>query len=303
MSNYIKIPMEDGTALTDPALGASSISGGGTITGFDARNGVTVFTQSGEGSGATVDVTMGGRALDGASTTLLDGANYSMDVADSAATEAGLLSPSGASFTITADGAGNLTIDSIDAVGAGYEVGDTLTINVPDSVGGINQSGGPGVITLTPPLSDADLATATLGDLTFTVNNAGSGYANGDVLFLDIQASGPADEISWDAAIEIDVDGLSGYDDGPYIILPVGNVLCVNPNPMAASEAVVLYADAQVGRALNQATITFSGITTADERLEITKSLNEAILKANRAENSQPTLVLPNGVQGLQVSY
>ena len=307
MSNYIKIPMEDGTALTTGALAASSISGGGTITGFDARNGVTVFTQSGEGSGATVDVTMGDRALDPASSVLTDPTSYGTAGQVGFATTAGTATLSavigGGTFDIevNTDGAdGTILSVAVNAAG-GYKVGDVITIDVP-SGSPINASGGDQLITVVA-LSDSDLVAAAISDLVFTVVDAGSGYANGDVLFLDIQASGPADEISWDAAIEIDVAGLSGYDDGPYIILPVGNVLCVNPNPMAASTAVVIYADAQVGGALNQASIEFSGITTADERLEITKSLNEVILKANRAENSQPTLVLPNGVQGLQVTY
>ncbi len=301
MSNYIKIPMEDGTTLTTGALAASTITGGGTITGYTARNGITVYTSTGEGSGATVDVTMGDRKLDNTSAVLMDGANYTDDFVDTAATEAGLLSPGGAEFTITADGAGNLSIDAI-TIGGAYEVGDTLTINVPTSGVGINQTGAPGVITLTPLIADSDLKAPLIANLVFTIVDGGESYANGDELFIDI-ADPSGTEVAWDAMISITVAGLTGYDDGPYVLLPVGNVLCTIPNPMAGSDAVINYADAQVGGAIKAATITFSGITTAEERLEITQALNVAILHANQAENSQPTLVLPDGVRGLEVDY
>ena len=91
MSNYIKIEMEGGTTLT----GTLTPEGGGTISGYDARNGVGIFTSSGQGSGATCNVTLGGRSLDATSVALLDGSNYGDDFVDTAGTSAGLVAASG----------------------------------------------------------------------------------------------------------------------------------------------------------------------------------------------------------------
>ena len=305
MSNYIKIPMEDGTALAAP----QTLESGGTVSGYDARNNVEVFTSTGQGAGATCDITMGDRALDPASAVLTDPASYGTGGvtgwATSATTTSGLAAQAGgATFDITTDALQNITAVVVNDPGTGYAIGDIITIDVP--AGGINNSGGPQTIVVVA-LVNSDLAAPVIGDLVFAIaaaGDGGEGYANGDELFLDIQASGPADEISWDAVITIEVSGLSGYDDGPYALLPAGDVLCVDANPMTGSSAVVSYASAQVGASdVKQATITFSGITTAAERLSITQELNAAILKANQAENSIPTLVLPTGIEGVEVSY
>ena len=146
MSNYIKIPMEDGTTLTTSALAASTISGGGTITGYTARNGVAVITSSGEGAGATVDVTIGDRALDGASATFTTITNYGtlgdVGFTTNAASDVGLLAQAGgATFDITTDAAQFITAVALNAVGTGYEVGDVIVIDVPGGAN-INNSGG-----------------------------------------------------------------------------------------------------------------------------------------------------------------
>ncbi len=299
MSNYIKIPMEDGTGLT----GTQTVAGGGTISGYDARNGVEVFTSTGQGSGATVNITMDGRALSsvpltgwGGSTATASGAGATA-ATGTGGTGTGVTDPT---FTVENNG-GDAEVTLVGA-GDNLIVDDVITIPA-DVVSGTSKWTDP----LTYTVTDSDLEAAVVGDLICTASDAGEGYADGDTLFLDIQASGPADEISWDAVLTITVSGLSGYDDGPYVLLPAGNVLCTIPNPMSGSAAVVAYANVQGVDAgitsVNKATITFSGITTAAERLSITQELNAAILKANQAENSIPTLVLPTGVQGLQVAF
>ena len=313
MSNYIKIPMEDGTGLTTVALAASTITGGGTITGYTARNGVTVYTATGEGTGAIVDITMGDRGVDVTSGVLLDGTNYTDDFVDSAATEAGLLSPGGAEFTITADGAGNLTIDSITSAGTLYSVGGSLKIDVPTSGGGINQTGVAGIITLTPALVDSDLETAVLGDLVFTVANTGpvlhggSGYANGDEIYFDI-ATPSGTEISWDALIDIEIAGLTNYTDGPYTLVATDNMLC-GPKEVKSDFAHIFYKEAQVGATgPKTCTILFrvpdsAGGVSSEQGEIISQDLNNAILKANQAENSQPTVVWPDGVEAYALAY
>ena len=303
MSNYVKIPMEDGTALT----GTQTVAGGGTISGWDARNAVEIFTSTGQGSGATCNITMGDRALDPASVVLTNPASYgtagSVAWATNASTANGLdAQVGGGKFDITTDAAQNITAVAVDN-GGGYLEGDIITIDVPTG-SPINNSGGDQTIVVVA-LSDSDLVAAVVSDLVCTIADGGEGYANNDELFLDIQTSGPADEISWDAVMTITVSGLSGYDDGPYVLLPVGDVLCMDANPMTGSTAVLNYAEAAVGGTSDpkQAKIIFSGITTAAERLEITQELNAAVLNANQAENSIPTLALPDGVKGLEVSY
>ena len=307
MSNYIKIPMEDGTTLTTSALAASTISGGGTITGYTARNGVAVITSSGEGAGATVDVTIGDRALDGASATFTTITNYGtlgdVGFTTNAASDVGLLAQAGgATFDITTDAAQFITAVALNAVGTGYEVGDVIVIDVPGGAN-INNSGGAQTISVVA-LADSDLAAAADSDLIFTIVDGGTGYANGDDVYLAMEDPSGT-ELAWTAVIDISILGLVGYLDGPYVLLPASNILCTTPNPMTASSpsVIVLYADAQVGGDIKNANITFNGITTTAEDIEITQALNTAILKANQAENSQPTLELPTGVSAIDVEF
>tara|TARA_R110002020_G_scaffold27115_6_gene87359 strand:+ start:5866 stop:6768 length:903 start_codon:yes stop_codon:yes gene_type:complete len=299
MSNYIKIPMEDGTTLTTSALALSTITGGGTITGYTARIGMNVYTSTGEGAGATVNVTMDGRAL---SSVPLTGWGGSVGTASgtnpTAATGTGGSGSGATDPTFTVEN--NATDAEVTLVtpGDNLKVGDTITIPA-DIVSGDSQWSSP----LTYVVTSSDLVAAVLADLIFTVVNGGTGYANGDLLFMDI-ADPSGTEVSWDTMISITVSNLSGYLDGPYVLLPASDILCTNPNPMLLDDAVVLYADAQVGGAAPKtATITFNGITTAEERLEITQSLNVAVLQANQAENSQPTLELPIGVRAVNVIF
>ena len=115
MSNYIKIPMEDGTALAAP----QTLAGGGTVSGYDARNSVEVFTSTGEGAGATCDITMGDRALDPASSVLTNPASYGtagdVGFATNATTSTGLAATvGGGTFDIqtNADGAAGTILNT-----------------------------------------------------------------------------------------------------------------------------------------------------------------------------------------------
>jgi len=314
MSNYIKIEMEDGKALTGATL---TTSGGGTIAGYDARNGVEVFASTGEGSGATINVTMGDRALDPGSSVLTNPASYGTGGvtgwATNAATGTGLAAQSGGgTFDITTDAAQNITDVAVNVAGA-YSVGDIITIDVP--AGGINNT----LVTQTivvVALSDSDLVAAAETDLIYTIANGGTGYANGDVLFLDIQGSGPANEIAWSALIEMEVSALSGYDDGPFVLVPIDNAwMCGVLNgsqelgPMTGSGIAIFYQEADINNklggypGLKVCNITFSGVSTAAQRKIIMENLNSLILQASAAENSQPYLTMPAGVKGVEVDF
>lgn len=317
MSNYIKIEMEDGKALS----GSQTLTGGGTIAGYDARNGVEIFTSTGEGSGATCNITMGPRQLDPASAVLTNPASYGTGGVTgwntNAATATGLAAQSGgATFNITTDGAQNITnvVVNNPGLGGGYAVNDVITIDVP-TASGINNSGSDQTIVIIP-LVDSDLDAPVITDLVFTVVDGGTGYANGDVLFLDIQASGPANEVSWSAIIEITVSGLTGYDDGPFALVPIDNAwMCGVLNgsnelgPMTGSGIAVFYQEADINNksggypGLKVCNITFSGVSTAAQRKIIMENMNSIILQASAAENSQPYLTMPAGVKGVEVSF
>jgi len=316
MSNYIKIEMEDGKTLTGASL---ATSGGGTIAGFDARNGVEVFASTGEGSGATINVTMGDRALDPASSVLTDPASYGtagdVGFATTAGTATLAAQSGGGTFDIqvNTDGAdGTILSVAVNAAGA-YAVNDVIIIDVP-TASAINASGGDQTITVVA-LSDSDLVAAAETDLIYTIASGGTGYANGDVLFLDIQGSGPANEISWSALIEMTVSGLSGYDDGPFVLVPIDNAWMCGVNasgklgPMTGSTITVFYQEYNSNNAaagypgVNECTITFSGVSTAAQRKIIMENLNSVIAQASAAENSQPYLTTPAGVKGVEVSF
>ena len=317
MSNYIKIEMEDGKTLTGATL---TTSGGGTIAGYDARNGVEVFTSTGEGSGATINVTMGDRALDPASSVLTDPASYGTAGDVGFATTAGTATLSavigGGTFDIQVNtdvADGTILSVAVNAAG-GYKVGDVITIDVP-SGSAINASGGDQLITVVA-LSDSDLVAPAETDLVYTIDKGGTGYANGDVLFLDIQGSGPANEISWSALIQMTVSNLSGYDDGPFVLVPIDNAwMCGTLNgsnelgPVTGSGIAVFYQEADINNktanypGLKVCNITFSGVSTDAQRRIIMENMNSLILQASAAENSQPYLTMPAGVKGVEVSF
>lgn len=308
MSNYIKIEMEGGTTLT----GTLTPEGGGTISGYDARNGVGIFTSSGQGSGATCNVTIGGRVLSSVPLTGWGGSTGTASgTLPTAATGTGGSGAGTTNPTFTVENNANDAEVTLVGGGDNLIVGDTITIPA-DTVSGTSQWSSP----LTYVVTDSDLAAATVSDLIVTVASGGTGYANGDLLFLDIQASGPANELSWSAVITMQVSGLSGYDDGPFVLVPIDNAWFAGVydassglKPMSGDSIDIYYQwpdDNKSGTApmVDKCTITFNSTPTAAQRRDIMEDLNSIILKASAAENSQPTLNMRNsGVKGKEVSF
>jgi len=308
MSNYIKIEMEDGKTLTGATL---TTSGGGTIAGYDARNGVEVFTSTGEGSGATINVTMDGRGL---SSVPLTGWGGSVgNGSQSGATTADGTGGSGSGSTDPTFNVVNNATDlevTLATPGDNLKVDDVITIAADTTSGNSRWS-----VPLTYTVTESDLVAATETDLEYTIANGGTGYANGDVLFLDIQGSGPANEIAWSAVIEMTVSGLTGYDDGPFVLIPIDNAWCCGVNnsgklgPMTGSTITIIYQEYNANNnqagypGADECTITFSGVTTDAQRKIIMENLNSVIAQASAAENSQPYLTMPAGVKGVEVSF
>ena len=308
MSNYIKIEMEGGTALT----GTLTPEGGGTISGYDARNGVGIFTSSGQGAGATCNITIGGRVLSSVPLTGWGGSTGTASgTGATAATGTGGSGAGTTDPTFTVEN--NATDAEVTLVGGGdnLKVDDIITIPA-DTVSGTSQWSSP----LTYVVTDSDLADATVSDLIVTIASGGTGYANGDLLFLDIQASGPANELSWSAVITMQVTGLTGYDDGPFVLVPIDNAWFAGKydsatglKPMSGDNIDIYYQWPDVNKAgtapmVDKCTITFNSTPTAAQRRDIMEDLNSLILQASAAENSQPTLNMRNsGVKGKEVSF
>lgn len=308
MSNYIKIEMEGGTTLT----GTLTPEGGGTISGYDARNGIKIFTSSGQGADADCNVTLGGRALSSVPPIGWGGAaGNASGVGPTAATGTGGSGSGSTDPTFTVlNNAGDAEVTLVTG-GDNLIVDDVITIPA-DTASPTSQWTAP----LTYTVTDSDLVAATINDVIVTVASGGTGYANGDLLFLDIQTSGPADELSWDAVITMQVTGLSGYDDGPFVLVPIDNAWFAGVydsssglKPMSGDSIDIYYQWPDANKAgtapmIDKCTITFNSTPTAAQRRDIMEDLNSLILQASAAENSQPTLNMRgSGVKGKEVSF
>ena len=212
MSNYINVPMTTSFGNDGP-LKVQTID--------PADPNVTVGTGfTGTGTSAAVDITGGGSSASGGKATITTGA--------------------GPGFAVT-------DID-ITVSGSNYEIGETITITIPNGVA-INASG-----------SDIDTEIEVTADM------------------LDQPAAGSPDVIS----------------------IPVDDLIGINV-PASADAATSFSVVSRKDQGTSPATLstwTFtieldSPTTGADAMVAV----SEAIRKAKQAENSQPTVQWPGGVE------
>jgi len=141
-----------------------------------------------------------------------------------------------------------------------------------------------------------------LGDLTVTIDGTGEGYKVGDVITIAAFTGGSATK--WTEPLQFtvaagDLVAVEGSDTNTYQLIPIDNVLCIEPDSGTQVKVVTNLWD---GTDTKEWTIDVDD-APASKTLYLYSDLSDAINLASQEENSQPSVILTNDAEVINVDF
>ena len=133
-----------------------------------------------------------------------------------------------------------------------------------------------------------------------SVTTAGDGYKKGDTLTFDKSVIGGTTDVVF-TLVDDDLATFEGSETNEYQLIPIDNILFVEPVNATSLQIVTNIWDASASKPLGW-TVTMSTVPATDQ-YNLVADLCDALNKASQAENSIPVVSFFNGAVVEDVDY
>ena len=144
---------------------------------------------------------------------------------------------------------------------------------------------------------------ATLADVTATITSVGEGYKVGDIITFALNTTGGGAS-TWSeplafTIVAADLIAVEGSDTNPYQLIPIDNVLCIEPDSGTQIKVVTNLWD---GTDTKEWLIQVDD-APASKPIWLYSDVSNAINLASQEENSQPSVVFTNDAEVINVDF